>query len=66
MGKELGEGRLVTRPPGYVLPVDSSELDLARFEELLEEARRVDPNRAAELLREARSLWRGPALADLA
>jgi DNA-binding SARP family transcriptional activator len=64
--KELGQGRLVTQPPGYVLRVDSSELDLARFEELLEAARRVDPDRAAERLREALSLWRGPALADLA
>jgi DNA-binding SARP family transcriptional activator len=63
--KELGEGRLVTHPPGYVLRVDPSELDLARFEELLDEARRVDPRRAAEPLREALALWRGPALADL-
>src|SRR5687767_3334462 len=50
--KELGEGRLVTHPPGYVLRVDPSELDLARFEALLEEARRVDPRRAVEPLRE--------------
>jgi len=64
--KELGEGRLVTRPPGYVLRVDSSELDLTRFEALLEEARGVDPKRAAEQLREALTLWRGPPLADLA
>jgi DNA-binding SARP family transcriptional activator len=64
--KELGEGRLVTHPPGYVLRVDPSELDLARFEALLEEARRVDPRRAVEPLREALALWRGPALADLA
>jgi DNA-binding SARP family transcriptional activator len=64
--KELGEGRLVTHAPGYVLRVDPSELDLARFEALFEEARRVDPRRAAEPLREALALWRGPALADLA
>ena len=64
--KELGEGRLVTHPPGYVLRVDPSELDLARFEALLEEAHRVDPRRAVEPLREALALWRGPALADLA
>jgi DNA-binding SARP family transcriptional activator len=37
--KELGEGRLVTRAPGYVLKVDHSELDLGRFERLLGEAR---------------------------
>jgi DNA-binding SARP family transcriptional activator len=64
--KELGEGRLVTRPPGYLLRVDSSELDLTRFEALLEEARGVDPKRAAEHLCEALTLWRGQPLADLA
>ena len=37
--KELGDGRLLTRPPGYVLRVDPAELDLARFERLLGEAR---------------------------
>ena len=64
--KELGEGRLVTQPPGYVLRVEASELDLARFEQLLDEARREDPERAAQKLRRALSLWRGTALADLA
>jgi DNA-binding SARP family transcriptional activator len=64
--KQLGAGRLATHPPGYVLRVDSSELDLARFEQLLEEARQADARRAAQKLREALSLWRGPALADLA
>jgi DNA-binding SARP family transcriptional activator len=64
--KELGEGRLVTRPPGYVLRVESSELDLGRFEHLVGEARGADPSTAAERLREALKLWRGPALSDLA
>ena len=64
--KELGDGRLVTRPPGYALQVSRSELDLAQFEQLLDEARRSDPGRAAETLRRALDLWRGPALADLA
>jgi DNA-binding SARP family transcriptional activator len=63
--KELGPGRVATRTPGYVLHVDPSELDLARFERLLGEARRADPRRAAAKLREALSLWRGSALADL-
>src|SRR5687768_738842 len=45
--KELGE-RVVTRPPGYVLVVDPQELDLARFEELVSQARRGDPSQAAE------------------
>ena len=65
--KELGvEGRLATQAPGYVLRVDPSELDLARFEQLLAEAGRADPGSAAQKLRRALALWRGPALADLA
>ena len=64
--KELGEGRLLTRPPGYVLHVDGSELDLARFRELVAEARDADAADAVEKLRQALALWRGPALGDLA
>jgi DNA-binding SARP family transcriptional activator len=64
--KDLGADRLATQPPGYVLRLDPSELDLARFEQLLEEAKRADPENAAQKLRHALSLWRGPALADLA
>jgi DNA-binding SARP family transcriptional activator len=64
--KELGGERLVTRPPGYALQVDRSELDLARFEQLLGEARAAAAGTAAGKLREALALWRGPALADLA
>ena len=56
----------MTRPPGYVLRVDRSELDVARFERLVDEARVADPERAAGKLREALDLWRGPPLADLA
>jgi DNA-binding SARP family transcriptional activator len=64
--KELGDRRLATRPPGYVLHVDPAESDLARFERLLAEARRAEPAGAAEKLRRALALWRGPPLADLA
>ena len=64
--KELGTGRLLTRTPGYVLRVDPSELDLARFERLVAQARGTDRESAARLLNEALALWRGPALADLA
>ena len=60
---------LITRRPGYVLEVQPDQIDLHRFEQLLATGRRArmegDPARAAELLREALSLWRGPALADL-
>jgi len=64
--KELGEDRLITRAPGYLLRVEPSELDLARFEQLLGEAHGADPESRAGMLREALALWRGPALADLA
>ena len=37
--KELGEGRLLTRDPGYVLRVEKGELDVQRFEELAKEGR---------------------------
>ncbi len=60
------EDRLVTRPPGYVLYVEPDELDLARFEQLVAEAREAPPEPAASRLSEALALWRGPPLADLA
>ena len=62
--KVLPGGVLSTRPPGYVLAVDPSELDLARFEELVSAARGADPLRASRLLREALALWRGPPLPE--
>jgi DNA-binding SARP family transcriptional activator len=64
--KEFGDGRLVTEAPGYVLRADRLELDLGRFEQLVAEARRDEPEPAAHKLRRALALWRGPALADLA
>jgi len=64
----LGGERLVTRPPGYVLEVGSGELDADRCEHLYTHARSAlaagDPERAAALLREGESLWRGPPLAE--
>jgi len=55
---------LVTRSPGYVLRVEPDELDLHRFERLVEEAADAQPAFAAAKLREALSLWRGEPLAD--
>ena len=57
--KLLGADRIATRPPGYLIRVERGELDLDRFERLVE---RTD----AEALHEALALWRGPPLADLA
>lgn len=64
-----GGSRLVTRAPGYVLEVAPDEVDLLRFERLAAEARESlgagRPAQAADQLRAALALWRGPALADL-
>jgi DNA-binding SARP family transcriptional activator len=68
--RALGSADAVeTRSPGYVLRLSDEALDLARFERLTAEAERTrgrDDAAAAELLREALDLWRGPPLADLA
>jgi DNA-binding SARP family transcriptional activator len=62
-------GVLVTRPPGYLLEPDHAQVDAARFDRLVAEARRSaaqgSPG-AARLLEEALALWRGPALAEFA
>lgn len=67
--KTLGDGRLSRRAPGYVLRVERDELDLERFERRLGEGRaqlaKGKADEAAETLRAALALWRGPALADL-
>jgi DNA-binding SARP family transcriptional activator len=62
--KLLGDGVILTRPPGYVLEAPADALDLQRFERLVGEARGADPVNAAALLREGLTLWRGPPLAD--
>jgi DNA-binding SARP family transcriptional activator len=58
--------RIETKPPGYRLRIRPEELDLARVSRLLEQADHADPASAAEQLREALALWRGPPLADFA
>jgi DNA-binding SARP family transcriptional activator len=61
--------RLVTRPPGYLLRAERDEVDASRFEALLARGREAltagDAPSAADHLREALALWRGPALAGL-
>jgi DNA-binding SARP family transcriptional activator/ABC-type transport system substrate-binding protein len=65
-----GGARLVTQPPGYRLRIETGELDLERFETLLDQARRArasgDLAPAADDLRAALSLFRGAPLEDLA
>ncbi|HEY6888341.1 MAG TPA: BTAD domain-containing putative transcriptional regulator [Solirubrobacter sp.] len=62
----LGESRLLTVAPGYLLRIEPGELDCDRFQALLEAGRAAgEPGLAAERLREAEALWRGGALADV-
>ena len=64
--KLLGSQMIETRPPGYLLRLDPGQVDLYRFEALVEEARgEQDAARKRELLRAALSLFRGEALSDL-
>ena len=64
--KALGREVLATEPGGYVLRVDPERFDLARFERLVTDARRVkEPRDRAERLRAGLALWRGPPLEDL-
>ena len=66
--KALPPDVLTTRAPGYVVRVEPEQLDLHRFERLADEGRSLLARGlaadAAERLRDALSLWRGPALAD--
>ncbi|BCB77960.1 AfsR/SARP family transcriptional regulator [Phytohabitans flavus] len=62
----LGE-RIVARAGGYVMELGGATTDVRVAERLIGRARRAaDPYVAADLLRTALTLWRGPALADLA
>jgi WD40 repeat protein/serine/threonine protein kinase len=66
--KALGPERLEGRTPGYILHLEPDELDAARFEARVREAREESgrPELVASRLREAMGLWRGPPFADLA
>ena len=59
---------LVTRQPGYLLRVPAEDLDAARFEELLTQARGALADSSAEaassMLQEALGLWRGQAFEE--
>lgn len=64
-----GTELLLTRPDGYVLAMPSDNVDVFRFQHLMErsrhELRRDRPTPAAEMLRESLDLWRGPLAADI-
>jgi DNA-binding SARP family transcriptional activator len=56
---------IATRSPGYVLEVPPDAVDAARFEQLVERARREQPGQRAETLTAALALWRGAPFADV-
>ena len=63
--KLVGRDVIVTQPPGYLIRVPEGTLDLERFEEAVNRARDAPADEAADLLRQALGLWRGPPLAEL-
>jgi DNA-binding SARP family transcriptional activator len=69
--KLLGGSQLIhSRPEGYVLAVAREQVDVGRFQVLLEQGReaagRGDRHAEADLLGQALGLWRGEPLADVA
>jgi WD40 repeat protein/DNA-binding SARP family transcriptional activator len=65
--KQVGAERLRCRAGGYVLQAEPHEIDVARFELLVEQARSArttDPDQAAAIYAEALACWRG-AVDDL-
>jgi DNA-binding SARP family transcriptional activator len=68
--KLLGPSSLIeTRSPGYTIRLAPEQLDLFVFERLTADGTEAlaagDAERAAELLRQALGVWRGPPLSDL-
>lgn len=63
-----GSPCVLTQAGGYLLQVPPEQLDMARFDRLVEDGRRWlaagQPGRAAAELGEALGLWRGPPLTD--
>src|SRR5688500_6645618 len=67
--RTLGTDAIATRSPGHRLHLEADDLDASQFERLAAEGRRLledDPRTAAQTLRTALELWRGPALVDFA
>jgi DNA-binding SARP family transcriptional activator len=60
-----GYDPIAAYPGGYRLTVPAADIDAGRFEAAVAEARALPAIEAAPALREALSLWRGPAFGDL-
>jgi Bacterial transcriptional activator domain/Transcriptional regulatory protein, C terminal len=66
--RTLPEAVIESHLAGYRLVIDQEAVDVIRFERLVRAGRAAlseDPASAAERLREALGLWRGPALLDV-
>ncbi|MCD7437443.1 winged helix-turn-helix domain-containing protein [Streptomyces lincolnensis] len=67
--RTLGAEAIASVEGGYRLTASPDDIDLHRFERLVEEGTRAladgDPAKAAVVLDDALALWRAPALADL-
>ena len=66
--RALPAGSIESHPAGYRLVIGSDDVDVVRFERLVAAGRAElarDPAPAAERLRDALGLWRGPALLDV-
>ncbi len=67
---ERATSRVLTAPPGYMLELGDSELDVRAFAAMARTGRQLaagdDAEGAAGVLRQALALWRGPALGDVA
>jgi DNA-binding SARP family transcriptional activator/tetratricopeptide (TPR) repeat protein len=58
----LPDVSVLTRGSGYLIEVNPEDVDLHRFRRLVREAGQAMDETAAQLLRQADGLWRGPAL----
>ena len=64
--KILGPDRIATKPPGYLIRIEPSQLDLNRVQALWNEAKAVSAGERGAKLRDALAHWRGPPLEEFA
>src|SRR6266480_2665293 len=64
--KLLGPDLVVTKPPGYLIRIGPSQLDVNRVQALLDEAKTAPAAERGAKLRDALVLWRGPPLEEFA
>lgn len=62
--KALGQDRIVTRGPGYLIRAEENELDAKRFEQLVTHEGGATEQTEEAGLTEALALWRGPPLGE--